>query len=165
MTKDTKVKNSAKKDTLSKKSKKREEMNRRRKANETSDDDDAGSFIESDEEEEMDTQEYRKFISKIFPSKYISKKINDGKKLKKLQDEVSDEEEEDEEDEEEEEEDDEKPKKKVEFSLKEAKRQENERHINQTKQGKDPKEFSRGTDFETLPKSGKLKTSMTFTPI
>ena len=60
---------------------------------------------------------------------------------------------------------DEKPKKKVEFSLKEAKRQENERHINQTKQGKDPKEFSRGTDFETLPKSGKLKTSMTFTPI
>ena len=113
MTKDTKVKNSAKKDTLSKKSKKREEMNRRRKANENSDDDDAGSFIESDEEEEMDTQEYRKFISKIFPSKYISKKINDGKKLKKLLDEVSDEEEEDEEDEEEEEDDDEKPKKKL----------------------------------------------------
>ena len=111
MTKDTKVKNSAKKDTLSKKSKKREEMNRRRKANENSDDDDAGSFIESDEEEEMDTQEYRKFISKIFPSKYISKKINDGKKLKKLLDEVSDEEEDDEEDEEEEEE--EKPKKKL----------------------------------------------------
>ena len=113
MTKDTKVKNSAKKDTLSKKSKKREEMNRRRKANENSDDDDSGSFIESDEEEEMDTQEYRKFISKIFPSKYISKKINDGKKLKKLLDEVSDEEEDDEEDEEEEEEDDEKPKKKL----------------------------------------------------
>ena len=113
MTKDTKVKNSAKKDTLSKKNKKREEMNRRRKANENSDDDDAGSFIESDEEEEMDTQEYRKFISKIFPSKYISKKINDGKKLKKLLDEVSDEEEDDEEDEEEEEEDDEKPKKKL----------------------------------------------------
>ena len=113
MTKDTKVKNFAKKDTLSKKSKKREEMNRRRKANENSDDDDAGSFIESDEEEEMDTQEYRKFISKIFPSKYISKKINDGKKLKKLLDEVSDEEEEDEEDEEEEEDDDEKPKKKL----------------------------------------------------
>ena len=113
MTKDTKVKNSAKKDTLSKKSKKREEVNRRRKANENSDDDDAGSFIESDEEEEMDTQEYRKFISKIFPSKYISKKINDGKKLKKLLDEVSDEEEEDEEDEEEEEDDDEKPKKKL----------------------------------------------------
>ena len=111
MTKDTKVKNSAKKDTLSKKSKKREEMNRRRKANETSDDD-GESFIESDEEEEMDTQEYRKFISKIFPSKYISKKINDGKKLKKLLDEVSDEEEEDEEDEEEEEEE-EKPKKKL----------------------------------------------------
>ena len=111
MTKDTKVKNSAKKDTLSKKSKKREEMNRRRKANETSDDD-GESFIESDEEEEMDTQEYRKFISKIFPSKYISKKINDGKKLKKLLDEVSDEEEEDEEDEEEDEEE-EKPKKKL----------------------------------------------------
>ena len=111
MTKDTKVKNTAKKDTLSKKSKKREEMNRRRKANENSDDDDAGSFIESDEEEEMDTQEYRKFISKIFPSKYISKKIGDGKKLKKLLDDVSNEEEDEEEDEEEEEE--EKPKKKL----------------------------------------------------
>jgi ATP-dependent Lon protease len=110
MTKDTKVKNSAKKD-LSKKSKKREEMNRRRKANENSDDD-CDSFIESDEEEEeMDTQEYRKFISKIFPSKYISKKINDGKKLKKLLDDVSNEEEDEEEDEEEEEE--EKPKKKL----------------------------------------------------
>ena len=45
---------------------------------------------------------------------------------------------------------DEKPKKKVEFA------QENERQ---------PKEFSRGQDFETLPKIGKLKTSMTFTPI
>ena len=82
MTKDTKVKNSAKKD-LSKKNKQREEMNRRRKANETSDDDNE-SFIESDEEEEMDNQEYRKFISKIFPSKYISNKIKDGSKLKKL---------------------------------------------------------------------------------
>jgi ATP-dependent Lon protease len=111
MTKDTKVKNCAKKDTLSKKSKKREEMNRRRKANENSDDD-CDSFIESDEEEEeMDTQEYRKFISKIFPSKYISKKIGDGKKLKKLLDDVSNEEEDEEEDEEEEEE--EKPKKKL----------------------------------------------------
>ena len=111
MTKDTKVKNCAKKDTLSKKSKKREEMNRRRKANENSDDD-CDSFIESDEEEEeMDTQEYRKFISKIFPSKYISKKINDGKKLKKLLDDVSNEDESEEEDDEEEEE--EKPKKKL----------------------------------------------------
>lgn len=45
---------------------------------------------------------------------------------------------------------DEKPKKKVEFV------QESERQ---------PKEFSRGQDFETLPKIGKLKTSMTFTPI
>ncbi len=116
MTKDTKVKNCAKKDTLSKKSKKREEMNRRRKANENSDDD-CDSFIESDEEEEeMDTQEYRKFISKIFPSKYISKKIGDGKKLKKLLDDVSNEDdsEEEEEDEQEDEEDEEeKPKKKL----------------------------------------------------
>jgi ATP-dependent Lon protease len=111
MTKDTKVKNCAKKDTLSKKSKRREEMNRRKKANENSDDD-GESFIESDEEEEeMDTQEYRKFISKIFPSKYISKKINDGKKLKKLLDDVSNEDDSEEEDDEEEEE--EKPKKKL----------------------------------------------------
>jgi hypothetical protein len=61
--------------------------------------------------------------------------------------------------------DNEKPKKKVEFATKEAQRQENERHINQVKQGKEPKEYNRGQDFETLPKTGKLKTSMTFTPI
>ena len=108
MTKDTKVKNSAKKD-LSKKSKKREEIVLRKRMNEASDDDDE-SFIESDEEEEMDAQEYRKFVSKIFPSKYISKKIKDGNKLKKLLDEVSDEEEDSEEEEEEE---DEKPNKKL----------------------------------------------------
>jgi ATP-dependent Lon protease len=108
MTKDTKVKNSAKKD-LSKKSKKREEVVLRKRINEASDDDDE-SFIESDEEEEMDAQEYRKFVSKIFPSKYISKKIKDGNKLKKLLDEVSDEEEDSEEEEEEE---DEKPNKKL----------------------------------------------------
>ena len=108
MTKDTKVKNSAKKD-LSKKSKKREEVVLRKRINEASDDDDE-SFIESDEEEEMDAQEYRKFVSKIFPSKYISKKIKDGNKLKKLLDEVSDQEEDSEEEEEEE---DEKPNKKL----------------------------------------------------
>ena len=111
MTKDTKVAtvyNSAKKD-MTKKSKKREEMNRRRKANENSDDDN-DSFIDSDEEEEeMDAQEYRKFISKMFPSKYISKKVSDGKKLKKLLEQVSDEDEDDDEEEEEEE----KPKKKL----------------------------------------------------
>jgi ATP-dependent Lon protease len=116
MTKDTIVKNCAKKDTLSKKSKKREEMNRRRKANENSDDD-CDSFIESDEEEEeMDTQEYRKFISKIFPSKYISKKIGDGKKLKKLLDDVSNENESEEEEDSEESDassEEEKPKKKL----------------------------------------------------
>jgi hypothetical protein len=58
--------------------------------------------------------------------------------------------------------DSEKPKKKVEF---EGQRQQNERHINMIQQGKEPKEFKRGQDFETLPKTGKLKTSMTFTPI
>jgi hypothetical protein len=58
--------------------------------------------------------------------------------------------------------DSEKPKKKVEF---EGQRQQNERHINMIQQGKEPKEFNRGQDFETLPKTGKLKTSMTFTPI
>ena len=34
------------------------------------------------EEKGMDVVEYQKFLSKIFPSKYIDKKIEDGEQLK-----------------------------------------------------------------------------------
>lgn len=60
----------------------------------SSDDNSARSDSES-EEEQMDMREYRKFVSKIFPSKYMTKKIKAEEAL-----EDSDEEEEEEEEEE-----------------------------------------------------------------
>ena len=62
----------------------------------SSDDNSARSDSES-EEEQMDMREYRKFVSKIFPSKYMTKKIKAEEAL-----EDSDEEEEEEQEEEEE---------------------------------------------------------------
>ena len=76
----------------------------------SSDDDNSSS---SDEDRDMDIIEYRKFLSKIFPSKQLTKKVNAGQRLKKLAtatkeedsfwetDSTNDDEEEDEEDEEE----------------------------------------------------------------
>ena len=71
------------------KSKKQEEKMKKKKTNESSDDDDE-SYYPSEESEgdgegdgEMDTHEYRKFLQKIFPSKYLDKKIKSGDNLKK----------------------------------------------------------------------------------
>ena len=50
----------------------------KRKNNDT----DSSSESDSENEEEMDIHEYRKFLSKIFPSKHLTNKINAGKKLK-----------------------------------------------------------------------------------
>jgi ATP-dependent Lon protease len=66
---------------LTSRTKKNEEVNRKKKNNETSDSDN-DSFIASESEEEMNTHEYRKFLSKIFPSKHLSKVIKAGEKLK-----------------------------------------------------------------------------------
>ena len=64
-----------------KKSKRSEEISRRRKNNADSDSD---NIMSSDSEsEEMDVHEYRKFLSKIFPSKNLDKKIKAGDNLKK----------------------------------------------------------------------------------
>lgn len=93
MTKDSKVKTAAttsKKDKSTSKSKKREEIKQRRKNNESSDSE-SDSYIETEddeEEDEIDIPEYRKFISKIFPSKYMDKKVKDTNKLKKLCDDI-----------------------------------------------------------------------------
>jgi ATP-dependent Lon protease len=133
MTKDSKVKTatttSSKKDKSTSKSKKRDEIKQRRKNNESSDSE-SDSYIETEddeEEDEIDIPEYRKFISKIFPSKYMDKKVKDTNKLKKLCDDImkndkkkkekqqrddDDESEEDADDDEEEEEEEEAPKKK-----------------------------------------------------
>ena len=64
-----------------KRAKKVEELSKKKKINKDSDSDD---FIDSgSDSDEMDVHEYRKFISKIFPSKNLSKKIKAGEKLKK----------------------------------------------------------------------------------
>jgi ATP-dependent Lon protease len=95
MARDTQSK-TTKKET-SKKNKKQEELARKKKSNENSDDD-GGDFIASeDEEDEMDMHEYRKFLSKVFPSKFMDKKVKTGNKLKKLVQEEEDESEEEEE--------------------------------------------------------------------
>ena len=54
----------------------------KRKNNDT--DSSSESDSENENEEEMDIHEYRKFLSKIFPSKHLSNKINAGKKLKEV---------------------------------------------------------------------------------
>ena len=63
-----------------KRSKKDEERNRNKKVNNDSDSDD-GEYESNDE---MDVNEYRKFLSKIFPSKHLSRKIKAGERLKKV---------------------------------------------------------------------------------
>ena len=67
----------------------------------SSDNDDESIHSESDEEEAMDSLEYRKMLQKIFPSKNLKNKIISGEKLKKQLSDDNDENEEDEEDEEE----------------------------------------------------------------
>ena len=69
------------------KSKKQEEKMKKKKTNESSDDDDETYYpseeSEGEEDGEMDAHEYRKFLQKIFPSKYLDKKIKSGDNLKK----------------------------------------------------------------------------------
>jgi len=82
MSRDTQSKMSKKE--LNKRSKKEEDKSRNKKRNEESDSDNG---ISDSEDEEINVHEYRKFLSKIFPSKHLNKKIKDGEKLKKCIDE------------------------------------------------------------------------------
>ena len=54
--------------------KKEDELSRRKKNNASSDSDDSVSSDSENESDEMDVHEYRKFLSKIFPSKNLNKK-------------------------------------------------------------------------------------------
>ena len=67
-----------------KRSKKSDELAKKKKRNQESDDDDGNSVFTSDDEDEMDVHEYRKFLKKIFPSKHLDKKIASGEKVKAL---------------------------------------------------------------------------------
>jgi ATP-dependent Lon protease len=84
MTRDSQIKKS-KKEMASKRSKKLDELNRKKKKADHSDSD-SNDHSSDSEEEELDVHEYRKFISKIFPSRHINQKIKAGEKLKKVLD-------------------------------------------------------------------------------
>lgn len=69
-----------------KKSKKQDELARNRKSHRDSDDDDDNDdeYYDDDDDDEMDVHEYRKFLSKMFPSKHLNKKIKAGEDVKKF---------------------------------------------------------------------------------
>ena len=62
--------------------KKVEESRRRRKKDYISDSS-SDSEIDSSSEEEMDNHEYKKFLAKMFPSKYKNNQVKEGEKIKK----------------------------------------------------------------------------------
>ena len=61
-------------------SKKNEDLKKKKVENSDSD----GNDESESDSDEMDVHEYRKFLSKMFPSKNMNKKINAGEKLKKV---------------------------------------------------------------------------------
>jgi len=80
-----------------KKTNKKMENQRKRKIVESSSSDSDSSYYpgdSEDENEEMDQLEYKKFLSKMFPSKHINKQVEDGKRLKKMLKKTEEEEEE-----------------------------------------------------------------------
>jgi ATP-dependent Lon protease len=83
--------------------KKVKEPTQKKKKVESSDSEGDNGSNDEDDEDEMDETEYRKFLSKIFPSKHLDKKIAAGTRLKKKIQELEEGEEEEEADEEEEE--------------------------------------------------------------
>lgn len=82
MTRENSNKLSVKKEQM-KKSKKTEELSKKKKQHIDSDDE-GDDFISESDSDEMDVHEYRKFLSKIFPSKHLDKKIEAGEKIKKI---------------------------------------------------------------------------------
>jgi len=82
MTRENSNKLSAKKEQM-KKTKKTEELSKKKKQHVDSDDE-GDDFISESDSDEMDIHEYRKFLSKLFPSKHLDKKIEAGEKIKKI---------------------------------------------------------------------------------
>jgi ATP-dependent Lon protease len=83
MTRETSNKLSTKKEQM-KKSKKAEELSKKKKQHIDSDDEGGDDFISESDSDEMDVHEYRKFLTKIFPSKHLDKKVAAGEKIKKI---------------------------------------------------------------------------------
>ena len=83
MTRENSNKLSAKKEQT-KKNNKMEDKSKKQKKHVDSDDED-DNFVSESDSDEMDVHEYRKFLSKIFPSKHLDKKISAGERIKKIQ--------------------------------------------------------------------------------
>ena len=66
-----------------KRTKKEKEPVQKKKKAESSDSEGDNGSNDDEDEDEMDETEYRKFLSKIFPSKHLDKKIAAGSRLKK----------------------------------------------------------------------------------
>ena len=115
MTRENSNKLSAKKEQMKKSTKKTDELSKKKKQHIDSDDE-GDDFISESDSEEMDVHEYRKFLSKIFPSKHLDKKIAAGEKIKKIYEQLQDDDEEEwetDEDEDYEDEDDEEVENKI----------------------------------------------------
>ena len=82
----------------------KKEKDRVCKASEKSDSDSNYTSCSDEEEDELNVHEYRKYLTKMFPSKHLNEKIKSGEKLKKILKKESDENENEDADEEEEEE-------------------------------------------------------------
>jgi len=80
------LKNNSKKVESVKRSKRIQEKNKKQNQESSDSNSDLESKYSSDSEEEneMDMHEYRKFLNKIFPSKFLNKKIKCGKHLEDL---------------------------------------------------------------------------------
>ena len=94
MTRENSNKLSTKKEKMKQSTKKTEELSKKKKQHVDSDDE-GDDFISESDSDEMDVHEYRKFLSKIFPSKHLDKKIAAGEKIKKIYKKLQEDDEED----------------------------------------------------------------------
>jgi ATP-dependent Lon protease len=94
MTRENSNKLSTKKEQMKQSTKKTEELSKKKKQHVDSDDE-GDDFISESDSDEMDVHEYRKFLSKIFPSKHLDKKIAAGEKIKKIYKKLQEDDEED----------------------------------------------------------------------
>ena len=62
----------------------------KKKKDESSDDDNDSFYTDDNSSEEMDTQEYRKLLKELFPSKHIDKKVKAGERVKKVIEDLED---------------------------------------------------------------------------
>jgi ATP-dependent Lon protease len=68
---------------MTKNNKRREEISKRRKIIESSDDDSGSNYSNDESDDELDYDEYRKFLNSLYPSKHLNNKINAGERIKR----------------------------------------------------------------------------------